>query len=91
MQAGVGDDEGDALHRPVEPAAGDGPADRRCVDRVAVDELLERLTMVVLHRLEDGGQLVVGRALERTVEQAEGLETGLHLVHGPRRYRRTHA
>ena len=38
--------------------------------------------MVVAERVARGDQLVVGRGRERTVEQTERLQPGLHLVHG---------
>ena len=89
-EGGVGEHEGDALHRPVEAALG-AASRMACGDVLAAGESLERLAVVVVERLDDGRQLVVGRRPQSAVEQPERLQAGLHLVHGARRYRRTGA
>ena len=52
-------------------------------------EPLDGLAVVVAERRRRRAQLVVGRRPQRPVEQPERLQAGLHLVHGPRRYRPT--
>ena len=86
-QRRVGEHEGEALHRPV-----DAPLGRRGTDRLrrdgAAGDPFDRLAVVVAEGGDDGVQLLVGGRPQCPVEQSERLQAGLHLVHGPRRYRR---
>ena len=69
------------LTRPFAP-------DSRIADWIeTVGEALDRLAMIVVERCDEGVDLVVGGRRERSIEQPQRLETGLHGVHVPRRYR----
>ena len=85
-QRGVRQHQGDALHRAVDATLGRGLADgvRR---GVTAGQPLDGLSVVVTEGGHDACQLVVGGRAQGPVEQPERLQAGLHLVHGPRRYR----
>ena len=74
-EARVGEHHGDALHRAVETALGDRLPNRVGIEIVASYQLTCRIAMLVIERGDDGGQLVVGRRLERAVEQAKRLQS----------------
>jgi hypothetical protein len=85
-ECGIGEHQPDALQRPIDASLGrrrpEGFRGRR-----AADESLERLAVVVAEGRDGGTELVVRRRPQRPVEQPEGLQAGLHLVHGPPSYR----
>ncbi len=82
----IGQHRSDGFHAAVDPTGLDAGAYTRRGQRV--DERLEALTMVVVERFDRCGELLVGRGLERAIEQAERLHPVLHLIHVARRYRR---
>jgi SAM-dependent methyltransferase len=89
-QAGVGEDQGHRFECAVEPATLGGGAHGIWIGRITgrrVGELVERLAVLLTHRLYRGDERVVGQEGERAVEQSERLKTGLGLIHVGRRYR----
>ena len=54
---------------------------------VTAGQALDGLAVVVAEGGHDACQLVVGGGAQGPIEQPERLQAGLHLVHGPRRYR----
>ena len=86
-EGGVGEDEGDALHRPVDASLRRG-SPQRLGGGLAAGEALDGLPVIVAERGDDRVQLLVRRRPQGPIEQPERLQAGLHLVHGPRRYRR---
>ena len=86
-QTGVGQDQRDALHRAVEAALGECGADAVGVG-FGTDELVDRLSVIIAQGAEHRGEIVIGHVGERTIEETEVLEAGLHLIHVVRRYRR---
>src|SRR5690606_12401523 len=86
-EAQIREHEGDALHRAVEPSAGDRGTDLVGAGGVA-DELDEGVAVLLVERRDGGVEGVGCGAGKRAVEQSERLEARLHLVHGTRRYRR---
>jgi hypothetical protein len=85
-EAGVRQHEGEALHRPVDAPLG-GRGAHRLRRRLPAGEPLDGLPVVVAEGGEDGVELLVRRRPQGPIEQSERLQAGLHLVHGPRRYR----
>jgi hypothetical protein len=66
----IGEDHRQALHRPVDAPLGGGGPDR--LGRgLAVGEPLDRFPMVVVERLDQGGELLVRRRADRPVEQPQ--------------------
>lgn len=87
-EAFVGENERQALHRAVEAALGRSGPHSVCVGLSGSDELVERVAMFFRQCLDNRHEGVIGHVRKRAVEQPEGLEAGLHLIHGIRRYRR---
>lgn len=79
-EACIGDDHDDAFHGAIESAPAGGVTD---VDRIglAEDEFGERVEVVFVEGLDKGGDLGVGGERDGSVEESEGLQTGLHLIH----------
>ena len=85
-ECGVREHQADALQRPVDAALRRGRP-QRVGGGLTAGEPLERLSVIVAERGDGGIELLVRRRPQRPVEQSEGLQAGLHLVHGPSSYR----